>query len=256
VTGVKGWYSANWRSPAGMVSVGTNPLLRKGSRVRRLWGVTTSPSRVAAEDPDALLARVGVLAIILVVAAGTVAQLVDFGIYHLRIAALNSASDGGVFGVVGDLSLGAAALVAWMVLLRAQNRGATTIVLPPLLTFLAVDKVLHLHDRIPHWLVLYLPLLAATFVVLASVARVMPVRSRRLVGTALVLLAVSFIVHQYGERLLLAHSAPVNGWAFQMKAVIKHGAEVGGWLMAALGLGIGIETRNAARAPFGPLGRD
>jgi len=40
VTGVKGWYSANWRSPGGMVSVGTNPLLSKGSRVRNrgvLW---------------------------------------------------------------------------------------------------------------------------------------------------------------------------------------------------------------------------
>lgn len=28
VTGVKGWYSANWRSPFGIESVGTNPLPR------------------------------------------------------------------------------------------------------------------------------------------------------------------------------------------------------------------------------------
>jgi hypothetical protein len=207
----------------------------------RLWGVTSSPSSVSASDNrDALLARVGVLSILVIVAAGTIAQLVDFGFYHLRIAALNSATDGGVFGVVGDLSLGAAALVAWLVLLRARNRGVPTIVLPPLLTFLAIDKVLHLHDRIPHWLVLYLPLLTATFVVLASVARAMPALSRRLVGTALILLAVSFLVHQYGEQLLLAHGAPVNGWAFQIKAVVKHGAEVGGWLMVSLGLGIDV----------------
>src|SRR5258706_14258667 len=36
VTGVKGSYSANWRSPAGMLAVGTNPLDRNGSRVRNM----------------------------------------------------------------------------------------------------------------------------------------------------------------------------------------------------------------------------
>src|SRR5262249_61578156 len=36
VTGVKGSYSANWRSPAGMVAVATNALDRNGSRVRNM----------------------------------------------------------------------------------------------------------------------------------------------------------------------------------------------------------------------------
>jgi hypothetical protein len=45
------------------------------------------------------------------------------------------------------------------------------VVLPPLLTFLTVDKVVRLHDHIPHWLVFYLPVLAATFVAAAAVAR-------------------------------------------------------------------------------------
>jgi hypothetical protein len=203
------------------------------------------------EDPDDLLARAGVVAIVVIVAAGTAAQLIDFGFYHLRIGALNSATDGGVFGVVGDLSLAAAALVAWLVLVRTRDRGLTTIVLPPLLSFLAVDKVLHLHDRIPHWLVFYLPLLAATFVALASVAWAMPARSRRLVGTALILLAASFLVHQYAERVLLAHGASVTGWAFQVKAVVKHGAEVGGWLLVALGLSIGIAGHQRPRPRAG-----
>src|SRR5712691_513014 len=53
VTGVKGWYSANWRSPAGMVLVGTNPLLRKGSRVRNL-GVLLAVSTLLAARPSAV----------------------------------------------------------------------------------------------------------------------------------------------------------------------------------------------------------
>ena len=36
VTGVKGWYSANWRSPAGMMAVATNALDRNGSKVRNI----------------------------------------------------------------------------------------------------------------------------------------------------------------------------------------------------------------------------
>jgi hypothetical protein len=205
--------------------------------------LSTSPSG----RREALIAHAGIVAVIAIVAAGSIAQLVDFGFYHLRIGALNSASDGGVFGVVGDLSLAAAAFAAWLLPLQARERRVPTIVLPPLLTFLAIDKILHLHDRIPHWLVLYLPLLSATFVVLAMVAWTMPPWSRRLIGTALVLLAASFLVHQFAERLLLDLGAPVDGWAFQVKAVVKHGAEVAGWLLVALGLGIGFMARRPNR---------
>src|SRR5664279_4773878 len=52
VTGVKGWYSANWRSPAGRVAMGTNPLLRKGSRVRNM-GVLLAVSTLLAARPRA-----------------------------------------------------------------------------------------------------------------------------------------------------------------------------------------------------------
>jgi hypothetical protein len=52
VTGVKGWYSAHWRRPAGMVAVGTNPLLRNGSRVKNV-GVLLAVSTLFAASPSA-----------------------------------------------------------------------------------------------------------------------------------------------------------------------------------------------------------
>src|SRR5262252_7186838 len=52
VTGVKGSYSANWRSPAGMLAVGTNPLDRNGSRVRNM-GVLLAVSTLLAARPSA-----------------------------------------------------------------------------------------------------------------------------------------------------------------------------------------------------------
>jgi hypothetical protein len=59
--GVNGWYSANHRSPAGIESVGTNPLPRNGRRIsgmgRLLAASTLLARRPSATDSD-VIARV------------------------------------------------------------------------------------------------------------------------------------------------------------------------------------------------------
>jgi hypothetical protein len=121
------------------------------------------------------------------------------------------------------------------------------VVLPPLLTFLTVDKVVRLHDHIPHWLVFYLPVLAATFVAAAAVARGLSPRCVRLAATGLALLIGSFALHQYGEWLLYHLGGSDTGWLFQVKAVVKHGLEVAGWLLIALGLAVGLREHDRLR---------
>lgn len=53
VIGANGWYSANRRSPAGIVVVGTKPVLRKGKRVRNI-GVLLAVSTLFAVRPSAV----------------------------------------------------------------------------------------------------------------------------------------------------------------------------------------------------------
>jgi hypothetical protein len=121
--------------------------------------------------------------------------------------------------------------------------------LAPLLTFLAVDKALRLHDHVPHWLVLYLPLLAGAFLLLLEVGRRTTLRARRLIVVALALLAVSLLVHQYGgDVLVLLHASP-TGWLYQFKGVTKHGAELAGWLLVGLGLVVGCVSAEAKATP-------
>ena len=132
-------------------------------------------------------------------------------------------SDGGLFGLVGDISIAAATVAAWIVLLRARPVRAAMVVLPPVLTFLTVDKTFRLHDHIPHWLVFYLPLLAGTFVAVAAVARRLSPRCLRLTAVGLVLLIASFLLHLYGEWLLHYLGGSDTGWLFQVKAAVKHG---------------------------------
>jgi hypothetical protein len=53
VAGVNGWYLANCCNPVGMVAVGTNALLRKGSSVRTI-GVLLAVSTLFAARPSAV----------------------------------------------------------------------------------------------------------------------------------------------------------------------------------------------------------
>jgi len=194
--------------------------------------------------------RRGILLTIIVVVAGVAAELIDYGFFGLRIRALDPRSDGGVFGAVGDIALAAAAVAAWMLAARVRSARWLAAVLAGLLTFLAADQITDLHDHISHWLAFYLPVLAATFAGLVAVARGrsgrlrVPGRRRmgrldtdQLIGTGLLLLAFSFLAHVSGERFLLEiRAANPTGWAYQIKAVVKHGTEVAGWLLIALGL--------------------
>jgi hypothetical protein len=186
------------------------------------------------------LIAAGIAATGVIVFAGTVAQLIDYGFLGDRVAALDSATDGGIFGVVGDVSLALAAAAAWTVLVRMRPVTAATVALPPLLTFLTIDKVFRFHDHIPQWIVYYLPVLIAVFVAAVFVARRLPSRSFRIIAIALAMLAGAFLINRSGDWILRVTGGYDNGWMWQVKGVIKHGLEVAGWLLMALGLFVGV----------------
>jgi hypothetical protein len=190
---------------------------------------------MGGQRPADRLVAVGILGTIALVVAGTAAQLTNYA-FALHIAALDSSSDGGAFGVVGDLAVASAALAAWIVLARARPRRLAIVVLPVLLTFLAVDKALHLHNQIADWPAYYVPVLLATLAAVVFVGQQLPARSRGLIAVGLALLATSFLIHLAGQTMLDKLGVAGDGWAPQLKAVIKHGAEVAGWLVLGLAL--------------------
>jgi len=193
-------------------------------------------SRTAGDVGTDRFTRLGIGVTIVVVLAGAVAQLISYRFFGQRIQALDARSDGGVVGAIGDVALAAAAVAAWILAARVRSARLVPVVLAVLLTFLAADKVVGLHDDIPHWLAFYLPVLLATFICLVAVGRG-PAGMDRLIGTGLALLAFSFLLHLFGERLLLGLGAGnTTGLAYELKAVVKHGTEVAGYLLIALGL--------------------
>jgi hypothetical protein len=195
-----------------------------------------SKPRFAARPRQADRVVAGGIALTLaIVLAGIAAQLVNYGL-DLHVAAMDSNKDGGAFGVVGDVALAAAALAAWVVLARDRAQHLAVLALPLLLTFLAVDKTLRLHDEIPGWLAYYVPVLLATFGSILLVGRELPAPSRRLIRVGLALLAISFLIHLAGPTLVDHVGLGGVAWIDQVKGAIKHGAEVAGWLFVGLAL--------------------
>jgi len=212
------------------------------------------------QAPADRLARAGLVVTVGVIVAGTAAQLANYA-FSLKLGVLDSSRDGGAFGLAGDIAAGCAALAAWIVLGRVRPRPKGSAALAVLLTSLALDKALRLHDAVPHWPAYYLPILAATLAALLAVARRLPRPSWRFMAFALTLLAVSLLIHFTGEAILQRLGSSDEGLAYQLKGAIKHAAEVGGWLMVSLSLALGAltaaegGTRTGVQPPAGMLGR-
>ena len=207
-------------------------------------------SRTVGDIGTNRLTTFGVTLTVAVVLAGSAAELLNYGFFNQRFPGLDPGSDGGVFGTIGDVALVAAAFSAWVLAARVRSARSVAVALAGLLTFLATDKVARLHDHIPHWLAFYLPVLVVSFICLMAIARassgrlqVHPDRGAgrlamdRLIGAGLLLLAFSFFLHVFGQRLLLDLGlSDTAGLAYQIKAVAKHGTEVAGWLLVTIGL--------------------
>jgi hypothetical protein len=201
------------------------------------------------DTPSARFTKLGIFVTIVVVLAGSAAQLINYEFFGLRVRALDPGSDGGVFGVIGDIALAAAAVSAWVLAARVRSARPAAAALAALLTFLAADDVARLHDNIPDWLAFYLPVLVASFICLVAVSRAPSGRPQyradrgagravdRLIGVGLLLLTFSFLLHVLGVRLLVDLGvADTTGFAYQAKATVKHATEIGGWFLIALGL--------------------
>jgi hypothetical protein len=182
---------------------------------------------------------VGLTATGALVAAATAAELTNYA-FRLDVDALDASGDGGAFGAVGVVALWCAALAAWLVVGRVRPAGRVSVALATLLTFLALDKALRLHDSIAHWPAYYVPILCATAVCLLTVARRLPAPAPRLMGWAAALLAFSLLVHFGGETALERLGASGEGLPYHLKAVIKHGSELAGWLTVTLSLAVGV----------------
>ena len=81
-----------------------------------------------------------------------------------------------------------------------------------------------------------LPLVAVVVLLLWRLTLDDPPRSRIVVGCALLLLGFSFGLHAVIPKVDSLTTPVGHTWAFQIKSMLKHSAELAGWMLLATGL--------------------
>lgn len=158
-------------------------------------------------------------------------QLLDFLLPEHGTRLLDMNTHASVFGAVSLLALAVAWVTSALLAANGATGGRAVVTLPFLLAILLGLRLLHPSGVV----VIALPFVAVAFVILWS--RVAPGESdeRRLLRVGCVVLAVSYLLHA------LTESAPGSGgdegaWESQARLLLRHGAELAGWMVVATAL--------------------
>jgi hypothetical protein len=189
-----------------------------------------------------------VLAAIVLSAANAVAQSIDFGVFDLRFQALNSNTHASIFGIVSLIAC-ALTVVASVIFAKKTQRLSGAV----LSCMLAVLLVLRIWNP-PNVLMLALPFTAITLVMLWRVATG---GTRGIVRGGCLLLVASFVIHAAETKTFGLIVLNPDSWAYQIRCVVKHDAELSGWILIAVGLlYLALERRPPSEIEHGAWKRE
>jgi hypothetical protein len=196
----------------------------------------SAPATAPAADLIRRVLVVGLIATLTLVVLQAATQAIDFGAFNLRYWEFNCDKRYSLFGLASLFAqLAVAAACLW--------RGRTA----------------EPHARVWFWLgalvgvlilirgltdfnakLLAVPL-ALVFLTLCWLTWRDPGPVRAAVWSGLVLLAVSLLLHKVG---LGADDSTASDftWAYQIDSMVKHGAELGGWMLVATGIVAGSDA--------------
>ena len=172
----------------------------------------------------------GIVLTLVVVVGQIVTQAIDFGLFQLRIGLLNSNNHASIFGAA---SLAAQALAALAAVGRSRDSRWSTgwIVVAALTGLLLVVRA-----GVSFHAVLLLGPVALLFVLVWYLTSDDPGPKRAVVRAGLAALVFSYVVHIFGPHVVAALGYAGNTWPYQVKGMLKHSAELAGWLLVAIGV--------------------
>jgi predicted membrane protein len=176
----------------------------------------------------------GLLLILATVIAQATAQAVDYGVYGLRIGALDSNLHDSVFGIASLLAQAGAVGTA-LAYARRESRRTAWLLLAALVAVLLVLRIGVSYSAAP-----LVPPTAAVFALYWWLTGDTARLARRLVIAGLVLLAFSFLVHAVGATVVTGLGYDARSWAWQVKGILKHCTELAGWALLATGTAAGV----------------
>jgi len=178
-------------------------------------------------------------------------QLLDFTAWNLRIRALDASYEWSWSHVASTtcIATGTVLCVAGAARAGGGGRRRAWRAAAILMAVLLADNVTRLHEHVPHWPVVYAPLVVGLGVAMAAVAAGRP--GARLVHAAVALLCLSLVIHVAGPKAVSALGWSPTSLAFQVKVGLKEGTELAGWLLLLTGLArlVPVGVRRPRPAP-------
>jgi hypothetical protein len=197
---------------------------------------------------DSKVITVGLILTVALVFVQTASQWIDFRLFDLRLTVLDSNHHGSIFGAVSILAqaVAAAAIGVW----AASTRRPAGLRVAALVGLLVVPRVLIGFEPafkrydVPILAVPLTAILVALFVLTFHDAR----RVRFILWGSLVLLVSSFALHAVGPQADVAGaqtSLVWHTWPYQLAGMLKHAAELAGWLLLATAMAAAAPTLRA-----------
>lgn len=186
-------------------------------------------------------------AVVLVQAAS---QWIDFRVFDLKLTVLDSDHHASVFGA---MSISAEVVAAAAIALRGvSTRRASWLLVAAVVGVVTVPRALMRYE--PVFERYDVPILVAPLTVVCIVLCALtfrdPRRMRFIVWGSLALLALSFALHALGPQADAAvtkeYLAP-DSWSYQLTGMLKHGAELAGWMLLATGMAAASVASQRAR---------
>jgi len=178
-------------------------------------------------------------------------QLLNFTAWNLRIRALDASYEWSWSHVASTtcIATGTVLCVAGAARAGGGGRRRAWRAAAILMAVLLADNVTRLHEHVPHWPVVYAPLVVGLGVAMAAVAAGRP--GARLVHAAVALLCLSLVIHVAGPRAVSALGWSPTSLAFQVKVGLKEGTELAGWVLLLTGLArlVPVGVRRPRPAP-------
>jgi hypothetical protein len=212
-----------------------------------------APSTVALEHRTL---RVGVALALALAALQSIAHLVNLAFFDLRIDMINADSDSGAFAWASSVATSCAALLLCLLAIMRPTRTWPLVALAGAVALMSLDDMVALHERVSglgttlgpiehfariFWPLVFMPLLAATFIGLFGVAaglRIAPGRAL-LAGLALLVVAIAL---EMASPILFTLGSDHGELAYELEVVLEEGAELAGWILVSTGLAAALLT--------------
>jgi hypothetical protein len=178
---------------------------------------------------------IGLLVTVALVALQAVTQAIDFSVFNLQIRAFNSDKRDSLFGLASLLAQAAVAAACVWRGRQVERRRRAWFALGALVGALVIIRGLTTFNATA---------LAAPLVCVFGLLCWLTWRDRGgarvVVWAGLILMGTSLLLHKVGLAAD-ASTASDYTWAYQLTSMVKHGAELAGWMLLATGIAAGIK---------------